>query len=211
MPFVRLVVIACACLSFLSGCYSAGGSGRMVEFYTLEYAPPAFEGPGTGGIVKFDRFFSARSYDSTAMLYKPAVYKVVAYSYHKWRTSPGDMVTDYLVRDFRHCGLFGAVFTYRQPESARFVVGGGVEEFVEAKEANGWNAVLGLYVTLLDQQKQEVTEKVVFQKRYRVVQPISSESPESFATGMSEAMARISAEIIGDVSRAVRGRSAQGP
>jgi cholesterol transport system auxiliary component len=178
----------------------------MIEFYTLEYAPPAFDGPKTGGIVKFDRFFSARSYEGTAMLYKPAAYKVVAYNYHRWRTSPGDMVTDYLVRDFRHSGLFRAVFSYRQPESARFLVGGGVEEFVEAKEAGGWNAVLGLYVTVLDLKESDVTEKVVFQKKYRVVQPINGESPESFATGMSEAMARASVQIVGDVRAAVKDR-----
>lgn len=210
MPFIRLIVIVCMCLSSLAGCFSAGGPDRMIEFYTLDYAPPTSEGPQAGGIVKFDRFLSARFYESAAMLYKPAVHKVAAYNYHKWRASPGDMVTDYLVRDFVHSGLFRAVFSYRQPEPARFVVGGGVEEFVKAREANGWNAVIGLYVTLLDQEKPEVTARVMFQKRYRVVQPMSSDSPESFATGMSEAMARISAEIINDVSNAVKGRIAQG-
>jgi cholesterol transport system auxiliary component len=211
MLFVRLVVTLLACAFLLSGCFPGGGSGRLIEFYTLEYAPPAFEGPGTDEIVKLDRFSSVRSYDSTAMQYMPAAYKVDAYNYHRWRTNPGDMVTDYLLRDFRHSGLFRAVFSYRQPELARFAVDGGVEEFVEAREANGWNAVLGLNVTLLDLNQSDVTERVMFQKRYRVVQPIDGESPEFFATGMSAAMARISAQIIGDVSSAVKARGGQKP
>ena len=207
----RLVVIVCACILLMSGCYSMGGSDRAVEFYTLDYAPPAPVGSDQGGIVKFDRFSSVRFYDGTAMMYKPSSYKVVAYNYHKWRTTPADMVTDYLVRDFRYSGLFRAVFSYRQPEPVRFVVDGGLEEFVEAKEADGWKAVLGLHVTLLDQKQPDVTEKVVFQRRYRVVQPINGESPESFATGMSAAMERISAEIMTDVSSAMKGRSGQQP
>ncbi len=212
MPFIRLVVIVLACLSLLSGCLSLGGGpSRPIEFYTLEYAPPTFKGPGTDGIVKFDRFFSVRSYDSTAMLYKSAAYKVAAYNYHEWRTSPGDMVTDYLVRDFRRSGLFRAVFSYRQPEFAQYVVSGGVEEFVEERQADGWKAVLGLHVTLLDLKRPDVTEEVVFQKRYRVVVPIEGESPESFAGGLSAAMARMSAEIIGDVNDALKGREGQGP
>jgi cholesterol transport system auxiliary component len=211
MLFVRLVVTMLACVCLLSGCFSGGGSGRLVEFYTLEYAPPASTGPGTDKIVKIDRFSAVRSYDNTAMQYVPAAYKIVAYNYHKWRTTPGDMVTDYLLRDFRHSGLFRAVFSYRQPEFARFVVEGGVEDFVETKEANGWSAVLGLQVTLLDMTQSEVTEKVMFQKRYRVVQPIDGESPVIFAEGLSAAMARISAQIIGDVSSAVKERGEQGP
>lgn len=211
MTSARIVATVCALFFLLSGCFSTGGSGRMVDFYTLEYTPPAFESPGAGEIVKFDRFFSARFYDSTAMLYKPDAYRLEAYNYHKWRTTPGDMVTDYLVRDFRQSGLFRAVFSYRQPEPARFVVGGGIDEFVEAKEVDRWNAVLGLHVTLLDMKQSDVTEQIVFQKRYRVTQPISGESPDSFATGMSAAMARTSADIIRDVNSAIKGRSNQKP
>lgn len=208
MLFARLAVTAFVCSCFLPGCFSAGATGRATEFYTLEYPPPVFSGSGSGEILKFDRFFSARSYDSTAMVYKPAALKVVAYNYHKWRTSPGDMITDYLLRDFRQSGLFRAVFSYRQPELARFVLGGGVEEFVEAKDTNGWNAILALHVTLLDLKRPDMTEKVMFQKRYRVVQPIEGESPEYFATGMSAALAQISADIIKDVNGAVAGRGA---
>ena len=211
MLFVRLVATLLACALFLSGCFSGSGSGRLVEFYTLQYAPPAVVGTGTDKTVKLDRFSAVRSYDNREMQYEPAPYKIVAYNYHKWRTSPGDMVTDYLLRDFRHSGLFRAVFSYREPGSSRFVVEGGVEEFVETKEANGWNAVLGLEVTLLDMTRTEVTEKVAFQKRYRVAQPIDGESPVFFSAGISAAMARISAQIIGDVAGAVKERAGQGP
>jgi len=212
MSFVRFIVIACVCAAFLlPACSPLGGSLRPVAFYTLEYSTPAPQDTGSDTIVKFDRFYSARSYDSTAMLYKPDAYKIVAYNYHRWRTTPSDMVTDCLLRDFLHSGLFRAVFSYRQPETARFLVGGGVEEFVEAREANGWNAVLSLHVTLLDLNQDEGTEKVVFQKRYRVAQPIDGESPEFFAEGMSAAMARISMEIIDDVSRATKGQAGQRP
>lgn len=211
MPLARLVVTLFVSVFFLPGCFSPSGSGRLVEFYTLDYPPPAPAAAVTDGSVRVDRFSSVRSYDGTAMLYKPGPYKVVAYNYHKWRTSPGDMVTDSLLRDFRHSGLFRAVFSYRQPTPARFAVAGGVEEFVEARQANGWNTVLGLHVTLLDLKQPEMADEVVFQKRYRVAQPIDGESPELFARGLSEAMARISSEIIDDVNNAIKARRGQKP
>lgn len=199
-PFVGVLLVS---LLFVWGCFPGAGPNRTVNYYTLDYAPPVSQGQEIGHVVKFDRFSSARSYDNASMFYKPAAYQLIAYNYSKWRTTPGDMVTDYLLRDFRQSGLFRAVFSYRQPESARFVIGGGIEEFVEEREADKWNVVLGMYVTLLDMSQPEVTNRVVFQKRYRVAEPIDRESPESFASGMSGAMARISALVMGDVKGAI--------
>jgi ABC-type uncharacterized transport system auxiliary subunit len=109
------------------------------------------------------------------------------------------MVTDCLVRDFRSSGLFRAVFSYRQPEGAKLEIVGAVEEFLEAREGDGWRAVLGLAVTLLDRSAPDSASRVVFQRQYRAVEPISDQSPGGFARGMSAAMARLSAEIMGDV------------
>jgi ABC-type uncharacterized transport system auxiliary subunit len=170
-----------------------------VEFYTLDYIPPVSARGHLDQVIRFDRFSVAESYNSPAMVYRPKAYKLAVYHYHRWRTGPGEMVTDYLVRDFRSSGLFQAVFSYRQREDARFEVDGAVEEFLEAREGDGWKAVLGLAVTLLDRSKPEITSRVMFQKRYRALEPISDQSPGGFARGMSVAMARLSAEITGDV------------
>jgi ABC-type uncharacterized transport system auxiliary subunit len=153
-------------------------------------------------VIRFDRFSVAQAYNSPAMVYRPGAHRLAVYQYHRWRTGPGEMVTDYLVRDFRSSGLFQAVFSYRQPEDARFEVDGVVEEFLEAREGDGWKAVLGLAVTLLDRSKPEITSRVMFQKQYRAIEPISDQSPGGFARGMSASLARLSAEIMGDVAEA---------
>jgi cholesterol transport system auxiliary component len=137
------------------------------------------------------------------MVYRPESYKVASYSYHKWRASPGDMVSDYLARDFQNSGLFRAVFSYHQPEAARFVVNGTVEEFAETRENGTWKARLSLRVTLLDMSRAALTEQVVIQKEYRVSEAMGGESPEAFAAGMSAAMSEVSAEIIADVNSAI--------
>jgi cholesterol transport system auxiliary component len=176
----------------------------MVDQYMLEYAPPEVAGPRLDQTVEIGRFSVAQAYNSTAMVYRADGYRVAAPHYHRWRTNPGDMVTDYLLRDFRASGLFRAVFSYRRPEEARFTVEGGIEEFLELREGGGRKAVLGLEVTLLDRSKPEVSERVVFQKRYRAEEAAIDQSSEALARAMSQAMAALSAEIIGDVHRAVR-------
>ncbi len=197
------VVVLLACLFLLAGCFPWSTAPERVELYTLDYAPPTASGKPLDRVIKIDRFSVAQVYNSPAMVYSPEAYSLAVYQHHRWRTGPGDMVTDYLVRDFRSSGLFKAVFSYRQPDDVRFWVDGAVEEFLEARGGDGRKAVLGLAVTLLDRSKPDITSRVVFQKRYRAVEPVSDQSPGGFARGMSEAMARLSAEIMGDVANAV--------
>ncbi len=192
-------VVLCACLFLPVGCFPGSAPSRMVQFYTLDYAPPVAAPKPLDQAIRVDRFSAAQDYNSAAMVYRPGAYRLAVYQYHRWRTEPGEMVTDYLVRDFRSSGLFRAVFSYRQPEEARFEVEGAVEEFLESREGDGRKAVLALVVTLLDKSKPEAFSKVVFQKRYRAVGPMSDHSPGGFARGMSAAMARLSAEIMSDI------------
>lgn len=199
-------VIKCLFLSLLllPGCFPGSTLPPGVEFYTLDYPPPvAAARKPLDQVIRIDRFSAAQAYNSAAMVYRPGAYRLAVYQYHRWKTDPGEMVTDCLVRDARSSGLFQAVFSYRQPESARFEVEGAVEEFLELREGDGWKAVLGLAVTLLDRSKPEITSRVLFQKRYQAIEPIPDQSPGGNAAGMSVAMARLSAEIMGDVAHAV--------
>ena len=205
MSFPRVLAITLLCSLYLPGCLPAGHPVRPITFYTLQYSSPAPNGTPVDGVVKIDRFSAVRSYDGSAMIFRPDPYRVVAYNYHKWRTTPGDMVSEHLLQDFQNCGLFRTVFSWRQPETARFVVEGMIEEFAEAKEHAQWEADLDVRVTLLDRGEHGNTEEVVFQNRYRVVKSVTDGSPEAFAAGMSAAMAQASEEIIIDVSGAIRG------
>ena len=205
MSFLRLSVIMLLCSLYLPGCLPAGHPVQPITLYTLQYSSPAPKGAPVDGVVQVDRFSAVRSYDGNAMIFRPDPYRVVAYNYHKWRTTPGDMVSEHLLQDFQNCGLFRAVFSWRQPEGARFVVEGMIEEFAETKEHAPWEADLDVRVTLLDRGEHGNAGEVVFQKRYRVVKTVTDGSPEAFAAGMSAAMAQASEEIIIDVSGAIRG------
>ena len=203
MVFARLMVVLPAAALLLYGCLPGAKPPDLVALYGLEYRLPVIPGTPSNQPIRIDRFSVAQTYNSKAMIYRSEAYRLDQYNYDQWRTNPGDMATDYLLRDFRTCGLFEAVFSYRQPEETRFMVEGGVEELVQTREKDGWKVALSLLVTLFDEQKQDIAQKIVFQKRYRNVQPITDRSAESFARGASEAMAKISEDMIKDVYKAV--------
>lgn len=193
----------------------AGACSRppiLVQRYVLEYPAPAFSRQTPlPEAIKVHQFAAAEAINTTAMLYRPDPYQRQAYVYHQWRITPGPLVTDSLVRDLRHAGLFQAVFTEDSPDRARFRVEGGVTEMQEENHPAGWQAVLGLSVTLLDTNypPREVSRRVMFQKSYRAVEPMPDRTPQGLAAAMSRAMSRLSQEIITDIHRAASTRLAE--
>jgi hypothetical protein len=83
-----------------------------------------------------------------------------------------------------------------------------VGEFQEVDAADGWKASLALTVTLLDTTQEVLPQRVVFQKNYRVLEPLPEKTPQGLAQGMSRAMEQLSARIINDTYEAARNHSA---
>ena len=182
-----------------------GKPPTLVQKYILEYPSPAVAGSAKiDEGIKVEVFSVAQAYNSTAMVYRPTPYKSDAYTYHRWRVNPGNLISDYLVRDLRNSGLFKAVFSTGQNGTSRFLVEGGVEEFQEIDEPGGWQAALAVNITLLDLNHQEITKRVVFQKNYRAAEPLTEQTPQGLAQGMSQAMARLSEQIITDIYQAAK-------
>ena len=204
--FMRLMVILIPIL-LLSGCFTRTKPYYMVEQYTLEYNPPVIQGTtALDELMKVERFSVAQSFNSTAMVYKPDLFKLAIYNYSRWRVNPGDLVTDYLLRDLRNSGIFRAVFSYRDAETTRFILKGGIEEFLELDEQNSAKAMLSISVALLDLSEKEITRKVLFQKGYRFSEPLKERTAEGLARGMSNAMAQFSEQLVKDINSAVKNR-----
>jgi ABC-type uncharacterized transport system auxiliary subunit len=189
----------------LSGCPNFQKPARHVEQYTLEYPPPEMAGaPLAKASLKVERFAENAAFNTSAMIYRPGPFKLDAYQYHRWRVHPADMVGDYLLRDLRKSALFGAVFSHLEPEEGRFVLQGGVEEFLETEEENRRQAVLTLSVALLDSSAKNLPERILFQKRYRFQEPLEEKSPRELAKGLSQAARKCSEALIRDVHEAIR-------
>jgi ABC-type uncharacterized transport system auxiliary subunit len=188
-----------------------GGCGKppmLINQYILEYPAPVIA-PTTKlkQALKVEQFSVAQAFNSTAMVYQPRPFKSETYNYSRWRVNPGYLVTDYLLRDLQEAHVFDAVFGPNSTGKYRFLLEGGVAEFQELDEPDGWKAALGLTVTLLDTTKEELPQRVVFQKQYRTVEPMAEKTPDGLARAMSRALEHLSAQIITDTYEAARRRS----
>jgi ABC-type uncharacterized transport system auxiliary subunit len=190
----------------LAGC---GKPPMLVHQYILEYPAPVLGGKAKiPDSLKVEQFSVAQAFNTNNMVYQPQPFKSETYSYSRWRVNPGYLATDYLLRDFRDARLFNAVFGPSSTGKYRFLLEGGVEEFQEVDEPDGWKAVLTLTVTLLDVTREELPQRVVFQKNYRAAEPMLEKTPQGLAQAMSRAMEQLSTRIMTDTSEAARRRSA---
>jgi ABC-type uncharacterized transport system auxiliary subunit len=201
-----LALLAALLVACLSGC---GKPPMLVNQYILEYPAPV-TGPKARipADIKVELFSVAQTFNTYAMVYQPQPFQSQSYNYSRWRANPGYLVTDYLIRDLRESGLFKAVFGPDSGDKHRFRLEGGVAEFQELDAPGGWQASLALTVTLLDTAQEELPQRVVFQKNYRVLEPMVEKTPQGLAQAMSRAMEQVSARIINDTYEAARNRTA---
>jgi ABC-type uncharacterized transport system auxiliary subunit len=203
--WIRTPVMAAAIMFLLSGCFGGGQPGRMTEQYAFDYAPAEQQGvvmiPET---ITVERFSAAQLYNSTAMVYQEKPGQRNQYLYHRWRANPADLLSDYLLRDLRSANLFQGVFNHRSNESGRYLLEGDVEEFLEYIGKEDHKAIVSLNVTLLDTARPELPDRILFQKNYRIAEPIDEKSPAGVAKGMGRAVAMVSKLLLGDISNVVQ-------
>lgn len=199
-------VTAIALIGFLAGCLGGTQPPPLVRHYSLEYPPPRVEHlPRTEALLKVERFSVDRLYTGPAMLYRKGDFRRDAYHERRWRVNPGDMVMDFLRRDIRQAGLFRAVLAARDREETRFLLEGGVEEFLEVEEGETRKALLVATVTLLDLSFRDAPRRVVFQKTYRSEATFARGESAGLPEAMSRAMSRFSAQVIADLGDALKG------
>ncbi|MBN1930599.1 MAG: membrane integrity-associated transporter subunit PqiC [Desulfobacterales bacterium] len=193
-------------LSILNGCLSPTPVRRNIEYYTLEYEPPAFPNlKPLPYVIHVSRFQGAPLYDSNKIIYKEKAFKSDAYHYHQWRVNPGDLITYFLARDMRQSTLFKAVFTAEGlllPSTHRLE--GRIDDFLEEDKKNLQKAVLTATVTLLKENEADIGKSILFQKQYHITEPCDQKNPSAVAAAMSQAMLHLSEILIMDIYNHLR-------
>ena len=196
----RFLVLVFFSLFCLAGCSALKKPKPKINYFTLEYTVPEIKDQKPiKAVLRVDRFGVAPIYNSNRMIYRDKSFKRDEYVYSKWIANPGSFATYFLARDLRDSGLFKAVFTYKSHLAASYALEGSVDEFFELDTPEGWDAVLGLSITLVVLQEPDISKRILFQKLYRVTRRCKEEHPRGLAETMSLAMQEVSEKIIRDV------------
>lgn len=205
---ISVKMAAAGLVLLLIGCLGpARNPAHKIDYYTLEYAPPAAgEHAALPVILGVQRFQAAPEYSSNQIVYRDRHYRRNVYAYHRWRATPGELVSFFLARDLQHSGRFQAVFNLEQSQPVTHLIEGAVEEFFEYDDDQNWQARLSVSVALLKENEPDITRRVIFQKQYRLSKACQRKNPQALAAAMSQAMAELSPMILNDVYRLLSAR-----
>jgi ABC-type uncharacterized transport system auxiliary subunit len=181
-------------------CVSLKQPVNKIEYYTLEYPSPQIETlHPLPYVIRMDRFTVAPPYNTSQIIYRDQSFKRNAYVYYRWQTNPGATVTTLLKRDIKNSGLFKAVLNPGSRFSSQYMIEGTVDEFFEWDTQNAWKAILTVSIILTEKNKNDIKNRILYQKTYRKAEICQQKKPRAVAEAMSQALSKISKEMIIDV------------
>jgi ABC-type uncharacterized transport system auxiliary subunit len=189
-------------------CVSLKQPVNKIEYYTLEYPPPKIKTlHPLPHVIRMDRFTVAPPYNTSQIIYRDQSFKRNAYVYYRWQTNPGATVTTLLKRDIKNSGLFKAVLNPGSRFSSQYMIEGTVDEFFEWDAQNAWKAILTVSIILTEKNKNDIKNRILYQKTYRKAEICQQKKPKAVAEAMSQALSKISEEMIIDVYDCLKERS----
>ena len=184
----------------LAGCLNLKQPNNKIEYYTLEYDPPSEQKrQPVSSALRIDRFAVSPIYNTNRIIYREGSFRREAYVYYKWRANPGDVVTYFLRRDLLHSGLFKAVVADDSRLETAYRLEGTIDDFLEWDKKNGWEALLAVSITLIQENEPDITKRILFQKTYTSNQPCRQKNPMALSEAMSTAMSEVSEQIMLDI------------
>lgn len=184
----------------VTGCFGGATVPATHKYYALEYPSPSLAGnPLHDAVIRWERFTAAPDFNGRDIVYRSQPFVRDKYRYHRWAAAPADMVQGLLLRDLRQARLFRAVLSPDEHGEVRYTLYGHVEEFLQREDKD---VSLVVSITLTDAEKEE-RGGVLFQKTYRLSEPVASRDPQETAKGMSAALAKLSAALLKDLGSLV--------
>jgi ABC-type uncharacterized transport system auxiliary subunit len=181
-------------------CVSLNQPVKKIEYYMLEYPLPQIKTLNPlPHVIRMDRFTVAPSYNTSQIIYRDQSFKREAYVYYRWQTNPGAIVTTLLHRDIKNSGLFKAVLDPGSLFSPHYRIEGTVDEFFEWDTQKAWKAILTVSIILNEKDQKDIKNRILFQKTYRKAEICQQKKPKAVAEAMSQALSKISEEMIIDV------------
>ena len=198
--FISLPILFGACVSLKQPV-------NKIEYYTLEYPPPQMKTLSPlPHVIRMDRFTVAPPYNTSQIIYRDRSFKRDTYVYYRWQPNPGAIVTTLLNRDIKNSGLFKAVLVPGSLFSSLYMIEGTVDEFFEWDTQNEWKAILTVSIILTEKNKNDIKNRILYQKTYRKAEVCQQKKPRAVAEAMSQALSKISEEMIKDVYDCLKDR-----
>ncbi|OQX96367.1 hypothetical protein B6I21_01175 [candidate division KSB1 bacterium 4572_119] len=132
-------------------------------------------------ILGVSRFKVDPLYNEGRIVYRQARYEGKHYHYHRWITTPGEMVTDKVIQQLDAARLFKQVLPFPRFVNVDYVLEGTIKAIEEWDEGKQWFAHVKICFELIDKKTRNmVWQETIFKKN-----PIERKTPYQLVSGIN--------------------------
>lgn len=179
-----------------TGCLDLKKSYPEKRSFVLDVGAPPQETPANGVIVlKINKLRVSPLFAGRAMVYRVADLQYESDFYDEWFVAPGTLVTQQVHQWLSRSAGFETVVVGTNHVEPTHLLEGTVTEFYGDFRAAP-RAVLGLELHLLD----AIHERQFFRRTYHQDVPLSDQSSDALARGLTEALRAVLVDVVKDIT-----------
>ena len=179
-----------------TGCLDLKKSYPEKRSFVLDVGAPPQETPANGAIVlKINKLHVSPLFAGRAMVYRVADLQYESDFYDEWFVAPGTLVTQQVHQWLSRSAGFETVVVGTNHVEPTHLLEGTVTEFYGDFRAAP-RAVLGLELHLLD----AIHERQFFRRTYHQDVPLSDQSSDALARGLTEALRAVLVDVAKDIA-----------
>jgi ABC-type uncharacterized transport system auxiliary subunit len=185
-------------LALSIACAACGGKIAETRYYQL--AQPETKQQGGSDVLVLQSLTTNAAYDDERIVYRTTPFRLDYYNYHRWTSSPGVMVGNYLEQALETSGKFRAVVRELTPDAPVVLTGRVIAIEEVDRSATQWLGRIAIELVLSDAH----TGALLWTEQIDETEPLRQRNPEGLAAALSIAMSRIVAHVIPTIADAIR-------
>jgi len=201
MKFTHIAnILLLASLLFFCGCGSLiKQPSPVISYYQLNYTPEISTTTLVNKTILIKPFYISETYNRDTIMYSSEKYKCDYYPYKQWISAPQNQMTELFRNDFMKSGAFKGIIIPGQLQRPDLILSGAITEIQENIRDGKALGIIKINVTLSKPAFKTTPEKIIFQKSYSKSITCEAGNTESLVKALSEAMKKISGEVIKNV------------
>ncbi len=178
--------------------FQCGGSIPDMHYYLIDY-PISMKSdiskPVHQIVLGVARFEAALLYKEERLVYRDSPYEGKYYHYHRWITSPEQMIKEQVIEQLKASNLFEQVRAFPKYSPVDFVLQGTIKALEEWDESDQWYARVQIAFELVSATENHIIWQKTIEKKNRVPHKSPAEVVKGINLGVQQCITEVEQEL----------------
>ena len=169
--------------------YQCGGSIPDMHYYLIDYPiqkKSDMSKPVHHIVLGVARFEAAPLYKEERLVYRDSPYEGKYYHYHRWITSPEQMITEQAIEQLKASNLFEQVLAFPKYSQVDFILQGTIKALEEWDEGDQWYARVQIAFEFISKTDNQIVWQKTVKRKNKVSQKTPAEVVKEINLGVQQ-------------------------